>query len=110
METEDHPLKTVHYCPKQEASTQDWSLKSFKYYFIEGLWEVVEGERGVHEWWGGDSDTEKKQRGLLPRSLEHPHPAACPHCLKGCINKQEVLGFRENYMILRFNHRQRTFI
>lgn len=47
METEDHPLKAVHYCPKQEASTQDWSLKSFKYYFIEGLWEVVEGGKGV---------------------------------------------------------------
>jgi hypothetical protein len=46
METQDHPLKTVHYCPKQEASTQDWSLKSFKYYFIEGLWEVVEREEG----------------------------------------------------------------
>lgn len=45
METEDHPLKTVHYCPKQEASTQDWSLKSFKYYFIEELWEVAEGEK-----------------------------------------------------------------
>lgn len=73
METEDHPLETVHYSPKQEASTQDWPLKSFKYYFIEGLWEVVRGDKGgLMSGWGGKLRHRKKQRSLKPRSLEHP--------------------------------------
>lgn len=63
MEIQDHPLKIVqHYCLKQEAGTQDWLFKSFKYYFIEGLWEVGEGEEGIHEWMGEEnSDTEKAE-------------------------------------------------
>lgn len=95
METEDHPLKTVYYCPKQEASTQDWSLKSFKYYFIEGLWEVVErGEREVQEWMGEENSDRKKQKSLKPRSLEHPHSSLHPHRLKGYINKVVSAGFQ----------------
>lgn len=63
MEIQDHPLKIIqHYCLKQEAGTWDWLFKSFKYYFIEGLWEVGEGRRGIHEWWGSKTQTEKKKQ------------------------------------------------
>lgn len=71
METEDHPLKTVYYCPKQEASTQDWSLKSFKNYFIEGLWEVVEGGKGSSGVDGGGKLRQKKtekSKAQVPRA------------------------------------------
>lgn len=95
METEDHPLKAEHYCPKQEASTQDWSLKSFKYYFIEGLWEVVEGGKGVSGVDGGGKlRHRKKLKSLKPRSLEHPHSSLYPHHLKGYINKVVSAGFQ----------------